>query len=615
MTTLSTFLAPALLALACNPAVADNKASATLYTRVEGSEVRAAIQIEIESGWHLYHKTVGSPGATGLPTVVALEASGVSWSPVRFPEPERHADPTPGEWSLTHEGTMVLHALGAVAPGGEAGTVSARITGLTCEDDGSCVPYKQDVQSAGPGPDALFAAFPKDLAVPADGATPEGGGDPEAQIEETDGAAGPDLGSIAFPEFRPRTEAEEHGLLAWLLIAFLAGMILNVMPCVLPVISIKVLSFVQQSGEDRARIFKLGVAFAAGIVVVFWVLAGLAIGAGLSWGEQFQSQAFLIAMIGIVFAFALSLFGVYELGVPVPVGQLGGTRREGAPDAFFKGMLATVLATPCSGPFLGSTLTWTLAQPPVTVVAIFTALGLGMALPYVVLTANPALLKRLPRPGPWMDTFKQAMGFVLIATVIYLMVSLRQDLLLFTAAFLVFVSIACWVWGRFARIDHSGPRRLATLVAALAIAAGGAQISFGQFRGLFQDSESHGDELPWEEFDMDRFLALLSEPRSVLVDFTADWCPNCKFNERFVYDTAEARALVDAKDVVCLKADITHDTPETRAIEELRNRLGARSIPFMAVFPADRPLEPHTRKDIVALDDFLGILRSLPDPP
>jgi len=597
------------------------KVAATLYHRVEEDRVEVALELVIEPRWHLYHDDLGHPEATGLPTVVELAADGVEWGPARFPEPHRYdqSDLVDGAWINGHEGTIVVYALGRAA--GDVGRVTASLEGLTCQDDGSCIPYQDEVASAGRGPDALFAAFPGDLGLerPAgdpDDADASGTGDPgsgAAAASAAPPAAERDYDAVTFGPFRPQTQPPRHGLVAWILLAFVAGMLLNVMPCVLPVISIKVLSFVQQAGEDRRRVLQLGLAFAAGIVVVFLALAGLAIGAGLSWGEQFQSQAFLVVMIAIVFALALSLFGLFDLGVPTGVGAMAGAQREGLGDAFFKGMLATVLATPCSGPFLGTTLTWTLAQTPLTVVAVFLSLGLGMALPYVVLTANPALLRRLPKPGPWMETFKQAMGFVLLATVIYLMVSLRQDLLLFTAAFLVFVALGCWWWGRFASLGQSPARRWATLAFALLIVAGGAQLSFGSFRALFAGAEAE-TELGWRDFDPWDFEERLARGESVFVDFTADWCPNCKWNEKFVYESDEAVAGFAAKGVVRYKADITHDDPETRAMKRLMRELGASSIPFAALFPGDRPDEPYLRWDIVGKDDFVGLIDALPRP-
>lgn len=585
------------------------EAEAKLYSRTENGEIRVAIEIEIEDGWHLYHEELGNPDAIGKPTRVELVGEGVEWSAVLFPEPKKLEQEGLGSWIYSHEGTIVLYARGEVEAGATP-EIGAELRGLTCEDMGACVPYSEEVVSLGRGPDELFDAFPAALAAGGRAAPTSAQGAAPGH-----GAAGVrpeiDYDAVTFPPFVPQSEQPTHGLFIWLLLAFLAGMILNVMPCVLPVISIKVLSFVQQAGEDRKRIFALGLSFAAGIVTVFVGLATLAATAGLSWGEQFQSQGFLIVMIGIVFAFALSMFGLYELGVPAAVGAAAGPPREGLADAFFKGMLATVLATPCSGPFLGSTLTWTFAQPPSVIYAIFLFLGLGMAFPYVVLTANPAFLKWLPRPGAWMETFKQAMGFVLLATVIYLMVSLRQDYLLFTSAFLVFVAMGCWWWGRFATFDQSGGQRVATLVVAVGIIALGSWISFGPFRSLFMPT--HAEEtVAWEDFEPDRFADLLAEGRSVFVDFTASWCPNCIWNERHVYDSEEALERFAAKGVVRMRADMTNDSPRTEMLERLRSALGARSIPFMALFPAGSPETPYVRYDIVNRQDMLDLLDSLP---
>jgi thiol:disulfide interchange protein DsbD len=598
-------------------AAQQDKADAKLYLRREGETVRAAIAINIDRGWHLYHDELGPEDAVGKPTVVTFSGEGLEWSNARFPKPKRLEQRGLGAdggdtWIYGHEGRITLHALGKAEAGADLSSVRAEIDGLTCEDNGSCIPYFQELSGSGEGADELFASFPSDLTIEAPG---EGG--PKGSVESPDGAptgsAGEqDYSAVEFGPFTPRAEKErERSLWRWLLLALVAGAILNVMPCVLPVISIKVLSFVQQAGEERGRVLALGLSFAAGILVVFEALAILAITLGQSWGEQFQSQTFLIVMIGIIFAFSLSLFGVYELGVPRGVGALAGLSREGLGDAFMKGVMATLLATPCSGPFLGSTLAWTLQQTPLMIFAVFTALGLGMALPYVVLTANPALLRILPKPGAWMETFKQAMGFVLLGTVIYLMISLKQSLLLFTAAFLVFVALGCWWWGRFAKLDQSAPVRFAHLLIAFAITGLGARVAYADFQGLFTSSSSH---LAWEDFDPQAFQRYSEEGRNMMIDFTAEWCPNCKYNERFVYESEEVRAKLADKNVVAIRADITHNTPYTRMLERLMNQLGTRSIPFLAIFPAGEPDKPHTRFDVVTVKDIAALIASLPDP-
>ncbi|RKY22489.1 MAG: hypothetical protein DRQ55_00900 [Planctomycetota bacterium] len=601
-------------------------AHATLHHRLDGQSVQVVIAVEIDAGWHLYHDKLGKLDGNdpiGNPTKVSLSAEGARFGPVRFPEPLTLDQPGLDSWIWGHEHELLLYALGVLEDGATLGELSAELEGLTCEDMGLCVLYFEQLSSDGPGSDALFAAFPSDLTTDAaqtgsagapasvqaagsgSAARAEAVADPAAARSEAEWDA------VSFPDFSARetdTGADTRGLMGWLLLAFLAGMILNVMPCVLPVISIKVLSFVQQAGEDRKRILALGLSFAAGIVTIFLVLAVLAATIGLSWGEQFQSPAFLIVMIGVVFAFALSLFGVFELGVPAGVGGLAaGPAREGLVDAYFKGMLATVLATPCSGPFLGSTLTWTLSQPAVTIFAIFLSLGLGMALPYVILTANPALLRIVPKPGPWMDTFKHAMGFVLLATVLFLMISLSQELLLYTIMFLTGVAFACWWYGRFAGFDKTRGKRRVHLALALLMAAGAGRLAFVEIRGVFTAVEHD-----WVAFEPDAFAAHLAAGDNVLVDFTADWCFNCKYNENAVYNADEVVAAMAAKSVVRMKADITRHDGYTSMLKRLMQGLGGSAVPFLAIFPGDEPSAPHVRSAIVTQGDILGVVESLP---
>ena len=211
--------------------------------------------------------------------------------------------------------------------------------------------------------------------------------------------------------------------------AFVGGLILNLMPCVLPVISLKILAFVQQAGESRGRVFLLNVWYSLGLLSVFVVLAALAAGVGmatgerLGWGEQFTDVRFKITMTALVFVMALSFLGVWEIPIPgfVGTGRAGKLQtQEGPSGAFFKGVFTTILATPCSGPFLGPVFGYVLKQPPYMAYCIFGAIGLGMASPYLLIGAFPALIRFLPKPGEWMDTFKQLMGFLLLATVVYL---------------------------------------------------------------------------------------------------------------------------------------------------------------------------------------------------
>jgi suppressor for copper-sensitivity B len=589
-----------------------NNAAAELFSRTVDGKIHAVIRVKIDSGWHLYDADKGHPKAIGLEASITMGPESVKWSRVMFPKPHRLPQPPelagPGVWINSHEGTIILYASGEASGDVRADSVTVKIDAQTCSDTGSCTLYTESLKSMGRGDDALFAAFPTKFSA-ADATANK----PAAKPASDDTT---DYSKITFPDYAPRNGgAGGHGLAVWLLIAFLAGILMNVMPCVLPVISIKVLSFVQQAGESRGRVLALGGLFAAGMILVFWALAIAAITLGLNWGEQFQSDGFMIVMIAVVFAFALSLLDVFTLGVPKQVNTLAaGMGREGLSNAFFNGMLATLLATPCSGPFLGTTLTWTLAQTPMTIFLIFTMLGFGMALPYVVLTAFPKLLAFVPKPGPWMETFKQAMGFLLMVTVVYLMISVRREMLLFINAFLVFVAIAAWYWGRFAKFGQKFIKRWAVVAVTVAIVAIGAHLSFDTMQAAFAPTQPGQGHLEWEEFDRDAFDEHMKAGRSVFIDFSASWCPNCVWNEKVVFESAEISELLKKKGVVSMRADITHDSPRTRMLERLRAKLGGRSLPFLAVFPADKPNEPFVRPDIVTIGTMREILSSLPDP-
>lgn len=421
-----------------------------------------------------------------------------------------------------------------------------------------------------------------------------------------------------LPEFQPRGAAASHGLAVYLGLALLAGMLLNVMPCVLPVLSIRVLGMVQQAGESRARSLLLGGVFAAGVIAVFLVLGGLAVGTGLAWGQQFQSQTFVVVMVAVVFAFALSLFGVYEITLPGSVGAMaGGAPKTGLLYTFCTGALATVLATPCAGPFLGSTLAWALKQPPSVVMLVFLTMGVGMALPYFLLTAHPALVKRLPKPGAWMDGFKKAMGFLLVLTAVYLMQSIRQDWLLWTNLFLAFVAASCWIWGHYGRFGLPTGTRLRAGLAALLVVALGAWLAYaGLPRLLHPPVELAGARTgavpTWRAYSPSVFLGAQRAGRNVVVKFTAAWCSNCKVNELRIFHDAEVLRALAAKGAVLFKVDLTRPNPEGRAL--LEHLSGGTAIPYTAFFPGDEPLRPYVRASLLGRGDVKEILASFPEP-
>jgi suppressor for copper-sensitivity B len=332
----------------------------------------------------------------------------------------------------------------------------------------------------------------------------------------------------------PLTESQGwSAIVAYVVFGFLGGLILNIMPCVLPVIGLKVMSFVHQAGESRARIFALNAWFSLGLMSVFLALAALAAFAGLGWGQQFQEAWFTMVLTCVVFAFALALLGVWEVPIPGFVGSGAAAdlaSKEGAAGAFSKGVLTTVLATPCTGPFLGPALAWAVKQPLPVVFLTFAAVGLGMASPFLLIGAFPKLIAFLPKPGAWMDTFKKLMGFVLLATVVWLLSFLEPVDVVPAVIVMCGLGLALWWIGHTQMTATTAQKARAwALAAATTIAA--TYIGFGWFDDVMKSRLDRRFEAGVTKF-LNKFLEKPIAPDqasrppgkyTVMVDFTADW--------------------------------------------------------------------------------------------
>ena len=572
-----------------------------------GESFRVAVILNIVEGWHAYANPKG-PG-TGKPTeVTGKDGNGFKFGPARYLPGEREdqEDIAPGDWVYAYKGKVPVFLEvtcdESVKPGSYR--LEVVVDALVCKE--SCLPILQTVpftiKVVPPG--AAVKKINEEIFKEYDKAKPAG----ERTLEKSETEEGETEEDIAFDfvRYKPRelgTGGGVHGLLMALLFGFLAGIILNVMPCVLPVLSIKVMSLVSQAHEDRWRVFRLGVAFCLGILLVFLVLAALAAGMEKGWGQHFQNETFLVVMIGIVFVFALGLFDIYIILVPGGGGAEG--TREGYVGSFFKGVLTTFLATPCSGPFLGATLAWALTQPAATIFTVFTSIGLGMATPYFLLSLSPGLLKFVPKPGPWMETFKHIMGFLLLGTVVYLFTILRHELVGPTLALCLVLAFAAYLWGRFAHGAVPSGKRWARRAVFVLLVAASAWFLYKPVK-----------KIPWEKFSLARLAEYQAEGKAenVLIKFTADWCPNCKFVEKFVLESSRVLEALRAKGVKLIVADITHASSKSPAMKLLR-RLGSRSIPFLAIFPADSPYEPYVLRDIYTPSEVIAILEKCPDRP
>lgn len=421
----------------------------------------------------------------------------------------------------------------------------------------------------------------------------------------------------------------------YLLFAFVGGLLLNIMPCVLPAISLKIFGLVRMSGDAPAQVKRHGLSFALGIFFSFMVLALLVIllkGAGeqVGWGFQFQEPLFVIAMAAVVFAFGLSLFGVFEAGLLFMLAFAGvGSALErkaregkGYGASFWEGIFATILATPCTAPFLGSALGFAFSQPAVVTLLVFATVGVGMAVPYVMLTANPGWMKFLPKPGAWMETAKQFMGFLLMGTVVWLLSILGSQLgmeaVVWTCAFLVVVALGCWLVGRFATLN--APRRTFALtwLSALALVVAGYMVfiapSVRAGRVLGQSSAIPADEggIRWEPFSLQALDAALAEARPVFVDFTAEWCLTCKVNERTVLADREVVDAFSLNNVRAFKADWTNRNPE---ITKLLAKFGRSGVPLYVVFPAGKPDAPIVLPEVITGGIVIEALNRAAVPP
>jgi thiol:disulfide interchange protein DsbD len=389
--------------------------------------------------------------------------------------------------------------------------------------------------------------------------------------------------------------APVRGIFTFLLFGFLGGIILNLMPCVLPVISLKIFGFIQQAGQSRQKILRSGVAFTIGIFAWFIALALLLIalkaaGRDVTWGGfQFTNAYFVLALSVIVLVFALNLFGVFEISMPQSMtrGLLSTTERKDDLGSFFQGVFATVLATPCSAPFLGTALGFAFSQSPATILSMFVAIAAGMSAPYLLLSAQPAWLRFLPRPGPWMLHVKQFMGFLLLATLLFLLYVLGAQRglegAIWASCFLLVISVACWMKGAFVVPTASVLKRsvVLALMLVLVFASGiyfiGDKFHFANIASA--NSRLRGD---WQAFTPEQLQAELEQGRFVFVDFTAAWCLTCKFNEANVLESAEVRQAFQRHGIVKLKADWTNGDP---VITKLLQHFGRPGVPLYVLYP------------------------------
>ena len=575
-------------------------AKMTLKGRVEpaavapGGTVRLTLSAEPESGWHVYAYAEQDPAQAGAnkPTLITLaraagwEVGDVTSSAKPIHKPASGGLPEQNYYEGAVSWTLDLKVPADAQPGEYL--LSGMIGFQTC-DDNSCLPPSA----------AKFQAM-----VPI--ATTVQSGEIPLAFEATkysEVAAQAKEAAVARAAAAPaKREIVWASLLPVLGFAALGGLILNLMPCVLPVLGLKILSFAKQGGESRMKVILLNLAYTAGLLSVFLVLAALVAFTSMGWGEQFTHVWFRVAVTALVFVMALSFLGVWELPIPgfatsEKAGEL--QHREGVQGAFFKGVFTTVIATPCSGPFLGSVLGLTLDQPPLAIFLIFGAAGLGMASPYLLVGLFPALSQLIPKPGAWMETFERVLGFLMLGAAVIQFSTIGSEH--YTPALLLMVGLgfACWLIGRVP--EYADRWRVVNTWVIGGCVAG--IIGFLSF--TFLGPPNADRELPWQPFSRQTLAQLQSEGKTVLVDFTADWCLTCQYNSRVAINTPKVQEMVTKNGVVPLLADWTNPSPDIKSqLTELRSN----SIPLLAIYPANRPGEVIVLRDTLLESQVLEAL-------
>jgi len=559
-------------------------------------DLLAVLTISIEKGWHTYAHT---PGELGKPSTLLIELNGASL-PVYYPEGTRKKDTfNPDVTVNVYEDRARLYV--PIPKGtGIPFTLLGNLELLLCSDS-ACLPVQIEIPLySGPTPPqklqkaSSLSWWPEFLKITK--AMPLGEKTPTSQL-----APVTTTGEIKW-DFSPvyaQPSLEVSGLITAIFLGLLAGLILNAMPCVLPVISLKLSSVLAtcsfESECNRRKVFRThNILFSLGIMTWFVALAVLLAVTGQAWGEIFQQSWMIMTLTAIVFALSLSLFGLYSL----PVIDLKFDQGTGNPkvQAYFTGLLATLLATPCSGPFLGGVLGWALTQPPAVIMTVFLSIGLGMTTPYLLLIVFPDLVRFLPKPGPWVQMVEKIVAFFLAGTCIYL-INILPDTLVLPTLILVWLTVpAAWLWGK-AGPELPAAKRWTFRLAGLLLFAG----------ALAWTTMPEKRDFHWVNFEAADVAKQLGQT-PMLIDFTADWCPTCKVLERTVLTEENLAKWQEKYDITFVRVDLTENNPEG---EKLLHALGSRSIPVAAFIGlGENARRPIVLRDIFTASQLENLLKS-----
>lgn len=625
-------------------------------TIVPGQDFQLLLDVSLEPGWHAYWK---NPGDSGMaPSIEWKLPEGLEVTHVDWPTPERFelGEATTFGYSEKAPFIITVHAADTLTP--KTLEIDAEMQWIICSSE-TCLPGLTSVKtqvSVGEKPEVttgerfneakkalpenlphayatrhvghLCVSFPDEIAL---------NDTPQFFPEETqDYKKVPklldDKKSIEIPyvgkgilvlggkayaiDPPPKVEAVEEESLSFLwaiTFALLGGLILNLMPCVLPVVSLKVMSFVKMSGDSRAELLKHSMGFTLGVLLSFWILAGAllilqATGQAVGWGFQLQNPLFIAALSLLFVLLALNLFGVFELGTSIS-GLAGEAeaKSSGPLSSFWSGVFATAVATPCTGPFMGSALGYALTQPYYISFAVFTALGLGMALPYLLIGIFPSLIRWLPKPGAWMESFKQGLGFVMLATVIWLLwvfTGQTSELGLFLMLFsFLTLAIGAWIYGHFGALHRRRRVRYTGYILTLVFLVGSlglAKTASNQVSAL--ETTAHSN---WEPFSAEKVALLREKKQPILIDFTAKWCLICQANHLVMSHPAVMKKF-EEYGVVLMKADWTRYEP---VITAALKKYGRSGVPLYVLYGEGE--EPVILPQVLTPDALISAVENM----
>jgi thiol:disulfide interchange protein DsbD len=519
--------------LSANDQVKDDLAQINLVFQYQPAKPDSnnAIQISfnLSKGWHFYADAKTAP--EGMELKVTAQGQGLTFGKPIFPKGELYSDKVTGKKLDVFNGNFSIFIPFTTGANNTSSDVKVMIKGLACSEQ-LCKPSSYELTKK------LEISSSADMSKPAF--------EIAAQKEPRQSVGG------ANPE-------------TVLLLAILAGLLLNVMPCVWPVLPIIVMRLVGQGKQSKARSIAFGLSFAAGIILFFVVLAAvniiLKLGFGMvfQWGDQFRNPAFVTGMAILMVVLALYMFNVFTFSIPVSVGS--GKPSGGFAGSVGMGFLAAVLSTPCSFAILTFVLAWAQTQPiPLATITIL-LIGVGMALPYVILTSIPKLLAKIPKPGRWMELFKQASGFILLGIGVKLLEAAAADRIIDILYYCVAIAVCVWMWGVCVSYDTPAAKKFIIRLTAIILA-----IVFG----FILLSGPQKSLINWQPYDANVIATAQKENRPVIIDFSADWCLSCKILDKTVFSSKQVADLIKQKGVLAIKADTTRmDYPATIALKEI----------------------------------------------